>query len=152
LIKGLKIKKLKIISDYRGRLMEILRSDDEMFKKFGQVYMTTVKPNIVKGWHFHKKQSDTIVCIKGKLRLGLYDSREDSETNGEVQEIFLTEDNPVLLQIPPGVYHGWENIDKEEAIVISVPDFLYNYKEPDEIKLDPFKNEISFKWYAKKGG
>ena len=58
LIKGVKIKKLKIISDNRGRLMEILRSDDEMFKKFGQVYMTTVKPNIVKGWHFHKKQSD----------------------------------------------------------------------------------------------
>ncbi|PIY36440.1 MAG: dTDP-4-dehydrorhamnose 3,5-epimerase, partial [Candidatus Aenigmarchaeota archaeon CG_4_10_14_3_um_filter_37_21] len=59
MIEGIKIKKLKIISDYRGRLMEIIRSDDEIFKKFGQVYMTTVSPGIVKGWHYHKKQSDT---------------------------------------------------------------------------------------------
>jgi len=152
MIEGIKIKKLKIISDYRGRLMEIIRSDDEIFKKFGQVYMTTVSPGIVKGWHYHKKQSDTIVCIKGKLRLGLYDSRRGSKTKGEIQEMMLADGDPILLQIPPGIYHGWENMGKEEAIVISMPDFLYNYKEPDEVKLDPFKNNIPFKWHAKKGG
>ena len=91
MIEGIKIKKLKIISDHRGRLMEILRSDDEIFKKFGQVYMTTVSPGIVKGWHYHKKQSDTIVCIKGKLRLGLYDSRKGSKTKGEIQEMMLAD-------------------------------------------------------------
>ena len=58
MITGVRIKKLKIIPDDRGRLMEIFRSDDDFFKKFGQVYMTTVKPGIVKAWHWHKTEID----------------------------------------------------------------------------------------------
>ena len=55
MIDGVKVKKLKIIPDDRGRLMEILRADDGIFKKFGQVYMTTAFPGVVKAWHYHKK-------------------------------------------------------------------------------------------------
>ena len=40
-IQGVRIKKLKVDSDERGWLIEILRCDDEIFKKFGQVYLTT---------------------------------------------------------------------------------------------------------------
>ena len=36
MIDGVLIKKLKVIADERGRLMEILRADDEMFTRFGQ--------------------------------------------------------------------------------------------------------------------
>ena len=53
MIEGVKIKKLKVIPDERGRLMEMLRSDDDLFIKFGQVYMTTAYPGVVKGWHYH---------------------------------------------------------------------------------------------------
>ena len=53
MIDGVKIKKLKVIPDERGRLMEMLRSDDDLFIKFGQVYMTTAYPGVVKGWHYH---------------------------------------------------------------------------------------------------
>jgi len=35
MIEGVKIKKLKIMSDDRGRLMEILRNDDDIFEDFG---------------------------------------------------------------------------------------------------------------------
>ena len=82
----------------------------------------------------------------------MYDNRKDSETHGEVQELILDGNTPMLLQIPPDVFHGWENIGKEEAFVVSIPNFLYDYKNPDEVKLDPFNNDIPFKWRAKKGG
>jgi dTDP-4-dehydrorhamnose 3,5-epimerase len=42
MIDGVKTKKLHVHPDERGRLTEMLRSDDDMFIKFGQVYMTTV--------------------------------------------------------------------------------------------------------------
>ena len=58
MIEGVKIKKLSVHEDERGRLMEILRADDDIFVQFGQVYITTAKPGFVKGWHFHKKQID----------------------------------------------------------------------------------------------
>ncbi len=41
LIDGVKLKNLRVLCDERGWLMEILRSDDEIFSKFGQVYVTT---------------------------------------------------------------------------------------------------------------
>ena len=53
MIYGVIIKKLKVIADERGRLMEILRADDNFFQNFGQVYTTTAYPGVVKGWHYH---------------------------------------------------------------------------------------------------
>ena len=38
MIHQVRTKQLKVIPDERGCLMEMLRSDDEFFKKFGQVY------------------------------------------------------------------------------------------------------------------
>jgi len=56
--------------------MECLRSDDELFIKFGQLYMTTTLPGVVKGWHLHHVQYDNIVCVKGMIKLVLYDGRD----------------------------------------------------------------------------
>ena len=152
MIDGVKIKKLKVIPDERGRLMEIFRCDDSLFKKFGQVYMTTTKPGYVKAWHYHKKQTDNFTCIKGKMKLVLYDDRESSKTKGELQELIISLDDPMLVQIPKGVYHGFESADNEEAIAINTPDLPYNHKEPDEFRVDPFNNNIPYKWKGKKGG
>lgn len=153
MIKGVEIKKLKVIPDDRGRLMEILRSDDSLFNKFGQVYITTANPGFVKAWHYHKKQDDHFTCVKGKIRLVLYDGREDSETKGEVQEFLISlEENPILVKIPAGVYHGFESAINEESIVVNTPTETYNYDEPDEFRIDPFKNDIPYKWSSKKGG
>jgi len=152
MIEGVNIKKLKKLSDERGFLMEILRCDDPLFNKFGQVYMTTAKPGYVKAWHYHKKQTDNFVCVKGKIRVGLYDGREHSKTKGEVQEVILSLDDPILLQIPPQVFHGFESNWDEESIIINIPTELYSYKTPDEYRIDPFNNDIPFKWKSKKGG
>jgi len=48
LIGGVQTKPLWVIPDERGCLIEILR-DDEMFEKFGQVYLTAAYPGVVKG-------------------------------------------------------------------------------------------------------
>jgi len=65
LIDGVKVKPLKLIPDERGVLAELVRRDDSMFTTFGQVYMTTAYPGVVKGWHFHKVQIDNFSCVRG---------------------------------------------------------------------------------------
>ena len=75
-IEGLQVKNLQVIPDERGWLMEILRSDDDIFKKFVQVYMTTAYPGVVKGWHYHKIQTDNFTCINGMMKVVLYDSEK----------------------------------------------------------------------------
>ena len=149
MINGVTIKNLKILPDERGRVMEILRRDDSFFSCFGQVYLTTAYPGVVKGWHYHKKQTDNMTVIKGMMKIVLYDNRKSSTTKGEINEFFAGEQNPILIQIPPLVYHGFKCISPEEALVINVPDQLYNYKQPDEFRVDPHSQKIPYAWERK---
>ncbi|MBS3819908.1 dTDP-4-dehydrorhamnose 3,5-epimerase family protein [bacterium] len=151
MIDGVKTKNLRVIPDERGRLMEILRNDDELFIKFGQVYMTTTYPGVVKAWHKHKIQSDNVCCVHGMIKLGLYDSRQDSPTHGEVNQFTIGVHNPMLVQIPPGVQHGWMCVSEEEAVIVNIPTEVYNYKSPDEYRLHPHQNEIPYDWERKDG-
>ncbi len=151
MIYGVKIKKLKVIPDERGRLMEILRSDESFFNKFGQVYITTAYPGVVKGWHYHKKQEDNMVVIKGMMKIVLYDGRKGSPTFGQINEFFLGIHSPYLLKIPPLVLHGFKCISEKEAIVINIPSEPFNRKNPDEFRVDPHHNTIPYNWERKDG-
>ncbi len=132
MIDGVRVKNLKVIPDDRGRLMEILRADDEIFRKFGQVYITTAFPGVVKAWHYHKIQTDHFTCVSGKMRLALYDSRKDSKTYKEVNEFVISLESPLLVQIPPMIYHGFKCVGDSEALVVNTVTEPYNYKTPDE--------------------
>ena len=151
MIDGVKVKQLKVMPDERGRLMEVLRADDPEFIKFGQVYMTTGYPGVVKAWHFHKKQYDNFACLKGMMKVVLYDSREGSSTKGEVNEFFLGEHNNILLQIPPFVYHGFKCISDTEAMIINCCTEMYDRAEPDEYRLPPHGGDIPYDWSRKDG-
>lgn len=151
LIEGVLVKDLKIIPDERGRLIEILRSDEEIFERFGQVYMTTNYPGVVKAWHYHKNQSDYVACIKGMVKLVLYDGRQDSPTKGRLNEFFLGEYNPKLVRIPEGVWHGWKGVSETESLVVNVPTEVYNYQDPDEYRLPFDTDEIPYDWETKMG-
>jgi dTDP-4-dehydrorhamnose 3,5-epimerase len=145
-IDGVWIKPLSVIPDERGRLMEILRSDDEGFLKFGQVYVSTTYPGVVKAWHLHKVQDDNFCCVKGMVKLVLFDGRDDSPTKGTVMEHFIGEHNPVLVLVPPGVHHGWKCISERESIVINIPSEPYNRESPDEYREPWDSPTIPYSW------
>lgn len=146
MIEGVATKKLAVIPDERGRLMECLRSDDDLFLKFGQLYMTTTLPGVVKGWHLHHVQWDNIVCVKGMLKLVLCDDRDDSPTKGEIDEFFIGEHAPLLVRVPPGVWHGWKCVSVDEAYVINAPTEVYVYDAPDQEELPHDTARIAYDW------
>ena len=146
MIDGVKVVKLRVIPDERGRLMEVLRNDDPDFKVFGQVYVTTAYPGVVKGWHYHQRQTDFMAVVSGMMKIVLFDNRPSSPTHGEVMEIFAGIHNPVRIQIPPGVCHGFKCVSEEEAIVVNTPTEAYAYDAPDEFRIDPHVNDIPYDW------
>jgi dTDP-4-dehydrorhamnose 3,5-epimerase len=146
LIHGIHVKPLKVIADERGYLMEMLRSDDPFFQGFGQAYVSVAYPGVVKGWHFHKVQTDHFVIVKGMMKVVLYDQREGSPTHGLINEFFMGEKNPILVTIPPGVVHGMKGIGTEPAMLVNVPTEVYRYDKPDEYRIDPHKNDIPYDW------
>lgn len=149
MIEGVKIKHLKPIPDERGRLMEMLRCDDDIFEKFGQIYLTTAYPGVIKGWHCHRKQFDNLCAVRGMVKLVMYDGREDSPTFKQLQELYLGEHSPLLASVPPMVYHGFKCVGLEEALVINCPTEPYDRENPDEIKLPPDTEEIPYDWRRK---
>lgn len=150
-IDGVAARRAKVLPDERGRLGEIMRADDPWFEKFGQVYFTTTYPGVVKAWHYHKLQTDHFYCLRGTVKLALYDARDGSPTQGEVNEIYLSEYLPGLVRIPPGVYHGWMCVSDVESCVINVTSECYNYADPDEHRAAPHDNDIPYDWTRKDG-
>jgi dTDP-4-dehydrorhamnose 3,5-epimerase len=151
LIEGVKVRNLSPIPDERGWLMELLRSDWEEFEKFGQLYITTCHPGVVKGWHYHKKQTDHFVCLKGMAKVVLYDAREGSKTKGMINEFFMGERHFILLKIPPLVYHGFKGTGNEQAWILNIPTEAYKYEEPDEFRIPYNSKEIPYDWDIKMG-
>jgi len=151
MIEDVKIKKLRVIPDERGWLMEMLRNDDDIFQKFGQVYLSVVYPGVVKGWHYHKIQTDYFTVVKGMVKVVLYDTRESSSTYKELNEFYMGELNPILITIPPSVLHGIKGIGMEPAFLVNCPTETYKYDNPDEFRVPPHDNSIPYNWARKDG-
>jgi dTDP-4-dehydrorhamnose 3,5-epimerase len=148
-IAGVKIKQLRRIEDDRGWLMEILRDDDPEFLGFGQAYLTTCYPGIVKAWHAHRKQTDNFCLLRGAAKIGLFDGRPDSPTHRQTDTVILSERTPLLLQIPPLVWHGQMALGSEVSYLLNIPTEHYNREGPDELRADPFDNDFGYDWKPK---
>jgi len=148
-IHGVEIKRLVTHVDERGSLTELIRCDDPFFEKFGQCYVSVSWPGVIRAWHWHKKQTDYFVCIRGMIKVPLFDLRPDSPTYRELNEFFLGDDNRIVLKIPPGVAHGFKNIGTEPCYLLNFPTEPYNPDDPDEYRLPYDTPEIPYSWDIK---
>ncbi len=146
MIQGVEVKQLTRNADERGFLMEIIRKDDPIFTKFGQCYVSMNYPGVVRAWHYHEKQDDFFVVVKGMIKVGLYDMREGSPTRGEVSEYYLGDNNNIVLKIPVGVAHGYKTVGVEPSLLVNFPSEMYDREEPDEHRLPWDTDQIPFDW------
>lgn len=151
MIAGVCTRDLRLIPDGRGYLMEVLRDDDPIFEKFGQCYISATYPGVVKAWHAHQRQTDNFCCLQGNVMVALWDGRQDSPTFGETNSFVIGELRRTLIQIPPGVWHGWVCLGTELSIVLNVPTEHYVYAEPDELRRPWDDPQIGFEWHVKGG-
>lgn len=161
LIKGVKIRKLTVHQDIPDRkdseekpgfLMEVLRDDDGLLKKFGQTTFTVAYPGTIKAFHYHKKQDDFWFVAMGKAMIVLYDLRKDSPTKGETQVIMAGKDDYKLIFIPQGVVHGYKVVSQEPVLLFYHTTESYNSQNPDEERIPFDSPEIGFDWEASSGG
>jgi len=85
--------------------------------------------------------------VSGKIKLVLYDERENSLTKGEIMEIFLSPDNYNLVVIPPMVWNGFKGCGTTEAIVANCSDIPH--KADEIMRMDPLDNHIPYNWELK---
>lgn len=147
MIEGVTVTPLRQIPDERGKIMHMLRADGPGFTRFGEIYFSTVFPGAIKGWHIHREMTLNYAVPHGRIKLVLYDERDDSPTRGDLMEIFLGADLYALVTIPPMVWNGFKGYGTEMAIVANCSDIPHDPHEID--RLDPFDPRIPYSWDLK---
>ncbi len=149
MIDGVVVKQLRRIPDERGYIMHMLRSDAPEFERFGEIYFSAIYPDAIKAWHLHKVMTLNYAVVVGMIKLVLYDGRGDSPTYGEIQELFIGEENYQLVKIPPYVWNGFKAIGAQMAIVANCSTHPHDPKEID--RKSPFDPSIAYDWSLKHG-
>ena len=144
MIDGVKIIPLAQITDERGKVMHMLKATDPHFITFGEIYFSTAWPGAIKGWHVHTSMTINNAVVSGWAKLVMYDMRDGSPTKGEIQEVYIGEDNYVLVQIPPGIANGYKAYGNKPVILANCATEPHR---PEEIvRIDPFTPDIPYDW------
>lgn len=107
-----------------------------------QLIVATLRPNAVSAWHCHQKQTDRLAVLHGAIRLVLFDGRDGSATRGALQVHLLSPVRPTLVVIPPGVWHGLQNLEASASMFMTLFDRAYRHDDPDEWRLPPDTDAI----------
>lgn len=149
MIDGVVITALRCIPDERGTILHMLRSDEPGFEQFGEIYFSQVFPGVIKGWHLHRKMVLNYAVPVGRIKLVLYDPREDSPTHGEVQELFVGEGNYVRVRVPAQVWNGFKGVGTATSLVANCASIPHTSDEI--IRSDPHINSIPYRWDLRHG-
>jgi len=143
-IDGVKIVPLRRIVDERGMVMHMLKRTDPHFLEFGEIYFSTVRPGVVKGWHLHERMVINYAVVHGTIKLVLFDGRSTSGTRSQLMELFVGEAEYVLVSVPPGVWNGFKGVSDHLSIVANCATIPH---DPAEIhRLPPDDPSIPYSW------
>ena len=135
--------KLKILRDQRGSILTMFRSDSKVYESW-LYHFSTIFYNSIKAWHFHKKAVLNYACIKGKVKLALFDDRKQSKSFGKFAEYILTPEDYFLITIPPFIWNGFKGLGHSESIVANCINLPHD--ENEMIRKDHDDKYFKYNW------
>ena len=79
-------------------------------------------------WHKHNIQTDYWCCVKGSFKVGLATHKEGAKFE------YLSDKNPRILKIPPGIYHGYKALEPNSILIYYLTE---KYNPEDEFRAKP---------------
>ena len=99
--------------DERGSFTEFLRTPDR-----GQVSINVSKPGVTKGNHWHHTKWEKFLVVSGEALIRLRKVGVDAEGNPyPVDEYHVSGDNPIVVEMAPGMMHSITNVSKTGDLV-----------------------------------
>lgn len=149
MIDGVKEKRCISHVDDRGFFMELVREDENLLQRFGQLSFSMSYPGVIKAFHYHKDQDDIWFFPSGNVQVVLHDLRESSPTFKETNVFYMGENNPSVLLIPKGVAHGYRVLSTSPATIVYLTTEAYKKESPDEYRIPWNDSSIGFNWTTK---
>ena len=113
--------KLKLHEDARGNLFELIKS-----KQFGQVFISTTKPGITRGDHYHHTKTEKFCVMQGTAEI-----RFRNIINNQMQTYTVQGESPEIVDIPPGYTHSITNIGTSDLITLFWANEIFNAEKSD---------------------
>ena len=133
LISGVTLTKLNQFSNEHGALLHMLRCDAAEFTRFGECYFAEMLPGAIKTWKRHRIQTQNLAVPVGRIRMVIYDDRDESVTRRQLQELEVGRpDAYLLVQIPPGLWYGFACIGDTPALLVNCTDFPHDPTESEQ--------------------
>jgi len=133
-LKGVKTYEINILPDERGFFSEALRTDWKEFledEQVKQINLSYSYPNVVRAWHKHTRgQIDHFLVIQGAMKICAY-----NDETGEMAEVVASAKKPTVVRIPGKYLHGTKTVSNEPSLLVYFVNRLYDYKNPDEIRV-----------------
>lgn len=147
LIDGVSVREVLNVPKANGYLTEMYRRDwKESAGGVDQIFQVVLDPGAISAWHAHANTIDRLFVSYGRMRIVLYDGREDSPTHGMVNEFRFGTIRPAMIHVPPRVWHGVQNVDAHVSILVNVVDRAYDYEDPDHWRVPADSPAIPFTW------
>jgi len=144
MIEGVVVQELNQFIDNRGRVMHMIRVDNPLFEKFGEIYFSEVLPGVVKAWKRHKMMTQFFTVPIGMIELVVYDDRENSVTKGNWKVLEIGRENYRLIKIPPKLWYGFKCISNHPALIANCPDLAHSPNE--STNKAPDDPSIPYRW------
>ncbi|APJ04591.1 dTDP-4-dehydrorhamnose 3,5-epimerase family protein [Silvanigrella aquatica] len=143
-ISGVLVEKLKQFENEKGKVLHMLRADNPNFISFGEVYFSQINPGKIKGWHKQLKMTLNYAVPVGKVKLVLYDAREDTATYKNILEIMLSQEEYYLVTIPPGIWVSFKAISDSVALLVNCATHPHSDKECEHLAIED--KQIPYNW------
>lgn len=150
-IDGVFVRESRNVIKGNGLLTEMFRTDwlpPGQTATIDQVFQVALNPGGLSAWHAHGVSTDRLFAVSGQLLIVLYDARRDSPSHGRINEFRCGLARPMLIVVPPGIWHGVHNIGPEPAILINMVDQAYRYEDPDHWRVPADSPEIPYRFTA----
>jgi len=142
-IAGVSVHELGNILTRSGFMMELFRADwPSINVTVRQINWVQLNPGGVTDWHCHSGQTDHLIGVGGNIKLALFDGRDQSRSKGATEVLRIGALRPVMVIVPPGVWHGLRNESGIVAGYINIVDELFVYEDPDTWRLSPRSADI----------
>lgn len=149
LIDGIQIKEVRPVMTGYGHLTEVLRGEwIPGNAHVDQIFVSTLLPGGLSAWHAHEKSTDRLFVVAGHMRMVFYDARENSPTRGLINEFRSGVQRPMLIVVPPRVWHGVQNYGNTPAVLLNAVDKAYSYENPDHWRVPPDSESVPYTFPA----
>jgi dTDP-4-dehydrorhamnose 3,5-epimerase len=142
-IAGVKVIELGNILTRSGWMAEIFRTDWPDISIAPQhIIWVEMNPAGVTDWHRHANQTDHLIGVGGNIKVALWDGRADSPTYKQTDVFRIGSRRPVIVVVPPGVWHGLRNESGAPAGYLNVTNQTYDHSDPDNYRLSSKQKDI----------